>query len=49
MLSCTHDLCLNCASDRLGYEMLKKPTSDVKDIKNRYRLYLVNNAMKKHH
>lgn len=30
MLSCTHDLCLQCAADRLGVELKKKKTADVK-------------------
>jgi hypothetical protein len=32
MLSCGHDLCLHCASDRLGFEILKKPNADVRYV-----------------
>lgn len=29
MLACSHDLCLNCASDRLAFEMKKKKNANV--------------------
>ena len=29
MLACSHDLCLNCASDRLAFEMKKKKPATV--------------------
>ena len=29
MLACSHDLCLNCAADRLAFEMKKKKTANV--------------------
>lgn len=28
MLACSHDLCLNCASDRLAFEMKKKKNAN---------------------
>jgi hypothetical protein len=30
MLSCSHDLCLQCAAERLGVELKKKKVADVK-------------------
>lgn len=29
MLACSHDLCLDCASERLAFEMKKKKTANV--------------------
>jgi len=29
MLACSHDLCLNCASDRLAFEMRKNKNTNV--------------------
>jgi hypothetical protein len=29
MLACSHDLCLNCAADRLAFEMKKNKTTNV--------------------
>lgn len=29
MLACSHDLCLNCAADRLAFEMKKKKNANV--------------------
>lgn len=29
MLACSHDLCLNCAADRLAFEMKKKKPATV--------------------
>ena len=29
MLACSHDLCLNCAADRLAFEMKKKKPANV--------------------
>lgn len=29
MLACAHDLCLNCAADRLTFEMKKKKPATV--------------------
>ncbi len=29
MLACSHDLCLDCASDRLAFEMKKKKPANV--------------------
>lgn len=29
MLACSHDLCLNCASDRLAFELKKKKPATV--------------------
>lgn len=29
MLACNHDLCLNCASDRLAFEMKKNKNTNV--------------------
>ena len=29
MLACSHDLCLNCAADRLAFEMKKKKNVNV--------------------
>ena len=30
MLACSHDLCLDCAADRLAFEMKKKKTANVR-------------------
>lgn len=39
MLSCTHDLCLNCAAERLNVEMKKRKPADVPSYLNsEYRL-----------
>lgn len=35
MLACSHDLCLDCASERLSFEMKKKKNANVR--KERYR------------
>jgi hypothetical protein len=32
MLACSHDLCLNCASDRLAFEMKKNKNANVSVI-----------------
>jgi hypothetical protein len=29
MLACSHDLCLNCAADRLNFEMKKRKPANV--------------------
>lgn len=34
MLSCTHDLCLQCAAERLSVELKKKKIADVKFLSN---------------
>lgn len=31
MLACSHDLCLNCAADRLAFEMKKNKFTNVRD------------------
>lgn len=47
MLACSHDLCLNCASDRLAFEMRKNKNTNVNS--GSLRLLFVRSAMKKHH
>lgn len=45
MLACSHDLCLNCAADRLAFEMKKKKNANVLQI-NKIRVLFVNFVMK---
>jgi hypothetical protein len=33
MLACSHDLCLNCASDRLAFELKKNKNANVNKYK----------------
>ena len=35
MLACGHDLCLDCAADRLAFEMKKKKPANVSLSRNR--------------
>ena len=35
MLACSHDLCLNCASDRLAFEMRKNKNTNVYSLLSR--------------
>lgn len=35
MLACGHDLCLNCAAERLAFEMKKKKQANVSSILSR--------------
>ena len=47
MLACSHDLCLNCASDRLAFEMKKKKNANVYHYSS-FRALSVSSAMKEH-
>ena len=44
MLACSHDLCLDCASERLAFEMKKKKPANVN--LNTYRALSVKSATK---
>ena len=46
MLACSHDLCLNCASDRLAFEMKKKKNANV--FPTIFRASFANSVMKEH-
>lgn len=46
MLACSHDLCLNCASDRLAFELKKKKNANVSIWP--FRVLSVNSVMKEH-
>ena len=45
MLACTHDLCLNCASNRLADEMKRKKNSNVLLIL--FRVFNASSVMRK--
>jgi hypothetical protein len=40
MLACSHDLCLNCAADRLNFEMKKRKPANVINLIIMYFLFL---------
>ena len=44
MLACSHDLCLNCAADRLNFEMKKKKPATVSSFL--FRALYANSATK---
>lgn len=46
MLACSHDLCLNCAADRLAFEMKKKKPASVSAVL--FRASSANSATKEH-
>ncbi len=45
MLACSHDLCLNCASERLNFEMKKRKPANVIFL-NYHRVLSVSSVMK---